>query len=402
MRSIVIEADGISKRYQLGQAAAFLSLRELLSQTMRLSGHVAHRRRPTLWALQDVSFSVREGTCFGIVGPNGSGKSTLLKILTRITDPTAGHARVRGRVGALLEIGAGFHEDLTGRENVYLSGAILGMSKRDVARRFDQIVEFSGVAPHIDTPVKRYSSGMYLRLAFSVAAHLEPDVLIVDEALSVGDAEFQRRCYEHVLGLSSSGRTIVYVSHDLHSVSKLCDEILWLDHGRMQMLGPVDDVLAKYLATVSPAAGELRVTGAPEGIELASMTVRDSDGETHISEQSDIVVTVLLDIAAPVDDLEAALVIEDIDGASVVVEPASIVEPGFASEPGRYGLTLTVPPAIAAGEYSAGLWLWSDSGAVAPLSASLRFDIDGPLRRERRLLRLSRLRVERLGCVSHS
>jgi ABC-2 type transport system ATP-binding protein/lipopolysaccharide transport system ATP-binding protein len=400
MRATVIEADGISKRYELGQAAAFLSLREVLAQAMRVSGRGARSRRPTLWALQDVSFSVREGTCFGIVGRNGSGKSTLLKILTRITDPTAGRARVRGRVGALLEIGAGFHEDLTGRENVFLSGAILGMSKRDVARRFDEIVQFSGVAPHIDTPVKRYSSGMYLRLAFSVAAHLEPDVLIVDEALSVGDAEFQRRCYEHVLGLSSSGRTIVYVSHDLHSVSRLCDEILWLDQGRMQMLGPTDDVLGKYLATVSPAAGELRVTGAPDGIDLASMTVRGTDGETNITEHSEIEITVLLDVARSVDDLEAALVIEDIDGASVVVEPASLVQPGFASQPGRYELTLTVPPAIAGGEYSAGLWVWSESAAVSPLSASLRFDIEGPLRRERRLLRLSSLRVERTGCAS--
>ena len=247
--AVAIEVQGLSKKYRLGEYhAAYGTLREtLVHATKRLMGQEHNRPRSEVWALRDVSFEVPEGQVLGIIGRNGAGKSTLLKILTRIATPTSGRAEIRGRVGSLLEVGTGFNQELTGRENIYLNGAILGMKRREIEARFDDIVEFSGVEKFIDTPVKRYSSGMYVRLAFAVAAHLEPEILFVDEVLSVGDAEFQRRCLGRMEELANTGRTVVFVSHALPSVAQLCDRAIWIDRGQLVGDGDAADMIAKYL-----------------------------------------------------------------------------------------------------------------------------------------------------------
>jgi lipopolysaccharide transport system ATP-binding protein len=247
--SVAIEVESLSKKYRLGQyQAAYGTLREtLVHATRRLTGREHHRPDAEIWALRDVSFEVPEGQVLGVIGRNGAGKSTLLKILTRIAAPTVGRAEIHGRVGSLLEVGTGFNAELTGRENVYLNGAILGMKRREIERRFDDIIEFSGVEKFIDTPVKRYSSGMYVRLAFAVAAHLEPEILFIDEVLSVGDAEFQRRCLGRMEELGNEGRTVLFVSHALPAIAQLCDRAIWIDGGRMVGDGRPAEVIANYL-----------------------------------------------------------------------------------------------------------------------------------------------------------
>src|SRR3954471_17360884 len=236
----VVEVDHLSKRYRLGELVGRRSIGEAL--TAALQRRERQRAREEIWALRDVTFSVAEGQTIGVIGRNGAGKSTLLKILSRITEPTDGVARTRGRVGALLEVGTGFHPELTGRENVYLNGAILGMSRKVVDRRFDEIVEFAGIPAFLDTPVKRYSSGMYLRLAFAVAAHLDADVLAIDEVLAVGDAEFQRKCLAKMGSLHHGGAAVVLVSHNLDAVGALCRKTAWLERGEIRALGPTADV----------------------------------------------------------------------------------------------------------------------------------------------------------------
>jgi lipopolysaccharide transport system ATP-binding protein len=243
-----LEIRGLSKRYRLGRAQHDQMLRERLVELLRRPfGHPPESE--SIWALKDVSFDADEGEVIGIVGRNGAGKSTLLKILSRITYPTSGAARVNGRVASLLEVGTGFHDELTGRENIYLNGSILGMRKREVDERFDAIVDFSGVEQFIDTPIKHYSSGMRLRLGFAVAAHLEPDVLIVDEVLAVGDAGFQKKCIQAMEGLRNSGRTVLFVSHNLAAVENLCSRGIWIDAGKVRMDGDAKDVIASYIGS---------------------------------------------------------------------------------------------------------------------------------------------------------
>jgi lipopolysaccharide transport system ATP-binding protein len=237
-----IEARGVGKQYRLGEnAAMYGTLREALGTALRRGGG---RSGPTrdIWALRDVDLSVHEGEAMGLIGSNGAGKTTLLRILARITEPTVGVTRTRGRVGALLEVGTGFHPELSGRDNVFLSGAVMGMTRSDVRRRFGEIIEFAGVEAFADTPLKRYSSGMRLRLAFAVAAHLEPELMLVDEVLAVGDYDFQRRCLNRMATLREEGRTVVFVSHDLGAITRLCSRAVWIDHGRVS-LGPIQPAL---------------------------------------------------------------------------------------------------------------------------------------------------------------
>jgi lipopolysaccharide transport system ATP-binding protein len=248
MADIAIEAEGLGKRYTLGASRERTdTLRDLLSCLARsLLRPQARRARHPFWALEDASFRIAEGESVGIIGLNGAGKSTLLKILARIVEPTAGRALVFGRVGALLEVGTGFHWELTGRENIYLYGSILGMSKREITRRFDAIVAFAEIADFIDTPVKRYSSGMYVRLAFSVAAQLEPDILLLDEVLAVGDLAFQRKCLEFARQLQKRSATILFVSHNMHSIKTMCDRVIYLRKGHIVFDGPTEEGLAIY------------------------------------------------------------------------------------------------------------------------------------------------------------
>ncbi len=283
---VAIEVEGLSKKYRLGEyQAAYGTLRETFVHAgRRLTGREHHRASTELWALQDVSFDVPEGEVLGVVGRNGAGKSTLLKILSRIVSPTAGRAEIRGRVGSLLEVGTGFSAELTGRENIYLNGAILGMKRREIEDRFDAIVEFSGVETFIDTPVKRYSSGMYVRLAFAVAAHFEPEILFVDEVLAVGDAEFQARCLGRMEEFGNSGRTVIFVSHNMQAVAQLCDRAILLEGGRLVREGASEEVVAYHLQT-SAGAGSTRTWSADEApgddlVRLRSVRIVDEDGDS--------------------------------------------------------------------------------------------------------------------------
>jgi lipopolysaccharide transport system ATP-binding protein len=250
MADIAIQCDHVWKRFTRGERAD--SLRDALPALVRWA---LRRGRDELgarqfWALSDVSFEVRRGEVLGIIGANGAGKSTLLKILSSILVPNRGSIRINGRLTALIEVGAGFHQDLTGRENVYLNGAILGMSRREITRKIGEIVDFAGVADFLDTPVKRYSSGMQARLGFSVAAHMDPDILLVDEVLAVGDAQFQQRCLDKMHYFANSGRSIIFISHNLQAVSELCPQTLLLANGRRECLGPTAEVIQTYMTTM--------------------------------------------------------------------------------------------------------------------------------------------------------
>lgn len=255
-----IRVEGLGKRYRLAHGedrAQYRTLREsimsFVTAPLRNRGTVEE-----FWALNDVSFDVQPGEVVGIIGRNGAGKSTLLKILSRITKPTTGRVRINGRVGSLLEVGTGFHPELTGRENVYLNGSILGMTRAEIAKKFDEIVAFAEVEKFLDTPVKRYSSGMYVRLAFAVAAHLEPEILIVDEVLAVGDGEFQKKCLGKMSAFASSGRTVLFVSHQMAAVQALCSHAVLMERGRIRSAGPKTQIIAEYIASASAtsAAGE--------------------------------------------------------------------------------------------------------------------------------------------------
>ncbi len=284
MPNRVIEAQKLSKRYRLGVSAEpYGTLRGALTAAFRPRTRVSGGGSE-VWALHDVDLEVDEGEVLGIIGRNGAGKSTLLKLLARITEPTSGLVRHRGRVGALLEVGTGFHPELTGRENVYLNGAILGMRRAEVRRKFDEIVAFSGIEPFIDTPVKRYSTGMHMRLAFAIAAHVEPEILVVDEVLAVGDVDFQRKCIGRMGDVAKEGRTVLFVSHNTAAIESLCDRVCWLDRGRIAEDGLAGEVITRYLRSVIATRTERMwddPTEAPgnEWIRLRRAAVRPIEEE---------------------------------------------------------------------------------------------------------------------------
>jgi lipopolysaccharide transport system ATP-binding protein len=350
--SVAISAEGLSKQYRLGQyRAAYGTLRDsLVAGAKRLkTGHI-HEPAETIWALRDVSFHADEGDVIGIIGPNGAGKSTLLKILTRITTPTKGRAEIHGRVGSLLEVGTGFHPELTGRENIYLNGSILGMKRAEINRNFDAIVDFSGVGKFIDTPVKRYSSGMYVRLAFSVAAHFEPEVLIVDEVLAVGDAEFQRRSLGRMESIGGEGRTILFVSHNLQGILQLCDRAILLQGGEVAMDGPTADVVGLYEQQVIGQSSEVvwdDEADAPgdDLVRLMSVRVVDEDGATR--NVADVRRPVGIEVAFRVRTRGKAVVpkikLYDQHGATVFNALDVSERWHEPSEPGEYVATAWIP-----------------------------------------------------------
>jgi len=285
MTDVVIQVEHLSKRYRIGRAQQrHDTLRDLIVDLGTRMAHRLTRKTPSdthdappedfIWALKDVSFEVRRGEVLGIIGRNGAGKSTLLKILSRITEPTEGRAIVRGRVGSLLEVGTGFHPELTGRENIYLNGAILGMRKAEIDRKFDEIVAFAGIERFLDTPVKRYSSGMYVRLAFAVAAHLEPEILLVDEVLAVGDAAFQKKCLGKMGQVAGEGRTVLFVSHNMAAVQHLCRRVVRLDKGAVRDIGDPESVITLYLETYCAD------TGLPVGLRYD----REGNGKIRITD----------------------------------------------------------------------------------------------------------------------
>lgn len=284
----IIRVEHISKRYHLGaRQQAYQTLREALAGAWRSPLRNFRRDRvstETLWALEDVTFEVFPGDIIGIIGRNGAGKSTLLKILSRITEPTTGRAELYGRVGSLLEVGTGFHPELTGRENIFLNGAVLGMRRTEIAQKFDEIVAFAEIDKFLDTAVKHYSSGMYMRLAFAVAAHLEPEILLVDEVLAVGDAEFQLKCLGKMGEVASQGRTVIFVSHNLTAVQTLCRSTIWLESGKIREEGPSESVVKKYLGTASSSVGmektwnDQQSAAGNKKVRFHSMRVRPLSG----------------------------------------------------------------------------------------------------------------------------
>jgi lipopolysaccharide transport system ATP-binding protein len=268
--------EQVYKKFRKGET--YNSLRDLLpalTGKMFRGQELDANDQREFWALQDISFEVRRGEALGLIGRNGAGKSTALKILSRIMKPTKGQMIVNGRLSALIEVGAGFHPDLTGRENVFLHGTILGMTKREIQSKLDQIIAFSGIEEFIDTPVKRYSSGMYARLGFSVAAHVDPEVLVVDEVLSVGDNLFQQRCMERIQSVIKAGTTVLFVSHNLKAVAEICQRAMLLEHGKMIAIGQTDAVIRKYLNTGATAA----IPEEDKPVYISSVKVRDCDGE---------------------------------------------------------------------------------------------------------------------------
>lgn len=258
MSEVVIRVEGLSKKYRLGSIGTGTLRHDLNRWWSKMRGKgdpyepldiegKINAEMDEFWALRDLNFEVNQGDILGIIGKNGAGKSTLLKILSRVTTPTLGEIKVKGRIASLLEVGTGFHPELTGRENIFLNGAILGMTKKEIYRKLDEIIDFSGVERHIDTPVKRYSSGMYVRLAFAVAAHLEPEILIVDEVLAVGDSDFQKKCLGKMKDVSNEGRTILFVSHNMAAVKNLCDKAMWLDQGKLKAVSELSTVINSYI-----------------------------------------------------------------------------------------------------------------------------------------------------------
>jgi lipopolysaccharide transport system ATP-binding protein len=307
MSSFAIRVHGLSKQFQLGERDSYKTLRDSLTQSVtgsiqkiqsKFSGKPGlDQPRGIIWALKDVSFEVQAGEIFGFIGRNGAGKSTLLKILSRVTMPTEGRVEGYGRVGSLLEVGTGFHPELTGRENIFLNGAILGMSRQEIRQKFDEIVAFAEIDKFLDTPVKRYSSGMYVRLAFAVAAHLEPEILLVDEVLAVGDAAFQKKCLGKMEQVASGeGRTVLFVSHNMTAIQSLCGKAIWLDSGRKIEQGPPGLVVQNYLQSglsedITPL-DQRHDRGGDGSARLTSIRIESGNGDKVIYSDSPLKITI--------------------------------------------------------------------------------------------------------------
>src|SRR2546426_739236 len=338
MSDIVIRAERLSKLYKIGVLKQrHDTLRDQLVHSFKslFSGNRHHPPQPStppsidgrpdiIWALKGFSFEVRQGEVVGIIGRNAAGKSTLLKILSRITEPTSGRAEIHGRVGSLLEVGTGFHPELTGRDNIYLNGAMLGMRKREINHKFDEIVAFAEIERSIDTPVKRFSSGMYVRLAFAVAAYLEPEILIVDEVLAVGDAEFQKRCLGRMGEVAREGRTVLFVSHNMQAVRRLCRRAILLEQGQVVEDGETEPVVRRYLTAVEPPelgrrrwdAGEQPGTDLCRATEVRVTDEAGSPATTYLSSQP-IVVTLEFELARTDTAFSAAFDLAAVDGSVV-------------------------------------------------------------------------------------
>jgi lipopolysaccharide transport system ATP-binding protein len=372
-----IRAVGLSKRYRIGSRSRW--------QPGRFS-RLFHRAAPRdggdeeqLWALRDVSFEVSRGEILGLIGANGAGKSTLLKILSRITEPTDGFAEIRGRMASLLEVGTGFHGELTGRENIYLNGAILGMKRLEIERRFDEIVDFAEVARFVDTPVKHYSSGMYARLAFAVAAHVEPEILVVDEVLSVGDAAFQRKCLGRMGDFGRGGRTVIFVSHNLQAVQTLCDRVLLLEQGRTDRLGPPGDVVATYLSRSSRQvlAAEWEPSSSPgnERVRLLRAKVLPHAGwpGDYITVRTPMELEFVVELLPTETNFSAGIHLRNVYGEIVFVSSCAPRAVGR----GRHRVTCSIPgDLLNNGTFAIDLYLVKDATLVLHRHADvLVFDV---------------------------
>jgi lipopolysaccharide transport system ATP-binding protein len=357
MADVMVEADGLWKKFKRGEI--FNSLRDLVPALLKrkLSPTASTLGASEFWALKDVSFQVRRGEAFGIIGHNGAGKSTLLKHLSGIMRPTRGTMSVKGRLSALIEVGAGFHPDLTGRENIYLYGTILGMSRDEIRRKFDAIVAFSGLEDFIDTPVKRYSSGMFARLGFSVSAHVEPDVLIIDEVLSVGDYLFQRKGVERMKQVLSSGTTVLFVSHNLRAITDLCTRALLMDHGQVTIQGSTSEVVRRYMEQGADGAAD----NATKEAYLSRVTLRGPNGE-DLQFESGQKVTAEFEVTANQPCQKLAVVIECRDEEQYDVFDTStqrLGEPPFSLEPGEtFRVTFQLTLHLVPGTYHLGAYVY--------------------------------------------
>jgi ABC-type polysaccharide/polyol phosphate transport system ATPase subunit len=346
MRSV--EVNDIAKRYRIGE-----SWRPTLRDAVSLRSSSARR---DFWALDGVSFTADEGEVVGVIGRNGAGKTTLLKVISRITEPTRGVARMRGRVGSLLEVGTGFHPELTGRDNVFLNGAILGMRRAQIRKRFDDIVEFAGVEKFLDTPVKRYSSGMYLRLAFAVAAHVEPDIVVVDEVLAVGDAEFQRRCLGKMSQFAREGRTVFFVSHDLGAISQMCQRVIWLDGGQIHHDGGAAQSIARYLAARAHETPQVEfAVDERADVQLLSVGLTDEHGEQIDAPVRDrpFAIRIRFAVRRDVGPVDVGVALLTSRGVRVLEENWSDATKGAApaDAPGVWDVSLVIPPLLAPNDY---------------------------------------------------
>jgi lipopolysaccharide transport system ATP-binding protein len=365
MGNVAIRIQSLGKQYRKGERVYRQeSLKEaLLRKVERWSGRSGNTAGASqtgfFWALHDISLDVAKGQVLGLIGANGSGKSTLLKILARITRPTRGRIEIFGQVGSLLEVGTGFHPELTGRENVYLNGTILGMKKKEIDTKFDAIVQFSGVEDFLDTPVKRYSSGMQVRLAFSVAAYLEPEILLLDEVLSVGDASFQRKSREQMESVAKDGRTVVLVSHDLDSVKSLCARTVLLDHGEMVFVGPTAEALQRYVKMNPPDKGPDEPKLA--GISISGLRTCVSGGESsHLQWGTPFTAEMELNTNVSLTEVRLSLFIEDSSGRIIIHHRTDVsgAEPVF--NPGSFQLQAELPELLlGSGTYR--LWTRLDS-----------------------------------------
>ena len=349
-----VSATGLGKRYALTRARGrYKTLRDALA-----GGYRGGAKEEWLWALRDVSFEVERGELVGILGPNGAGKSTLLKILARITRPTEGRARIVGHTGALLEIGTGFHGELSGRENVFLSGSILGMRRQQITRRLDEIIAFAGVERFADMPVKQYSSGMYLRLAFAVAAHLDHEILLVDEVLAVGDAEFQRKCLARMDTVARAGRTVIFVSHNMSALASLCRVGLWIGGGRLVRQGTMTEVITAYLRSLEQEGGDAvtddQRTQRSEAIAITHVAFENTKGERTkvLGFREPFTVRLVIEVRTPIDRIRVGLGVAQPDGTRIGtthhtdqgLPPSDLV-------PGRYVTSVRVENELVPGSY---------------------------------------------------
>jgi lipopolysaccharide transport system ATP-binding protein len=386
MTDSAISVAGLSKQYTLGNTAGGYSrLTEELSDAFarllrRQSGEHLERTKRKIWALRDVDLEVATGDVVGIVGRNGSGKSTFLKVMSRITEPTEGRVVIHGRISSLLEVGTGFHPELTGRENVYLNGAILGMRKREIDAKFDEIVGFSEVERFIDTPVKRYSSGMAVRLAFAVAAHLEPEILIVDEVLAVGDASFQKRCIGKMSEVADSGRTVLFVSHNLGAVAELCNRAVLLDDGHLIEDGSVGSVLESYARLIGDRGHELMFTADPSlpaAILSAEISTGDGLATTSFDLADDIRIAIRFEVRERIHGLQLTVTLaRNMVDVTTSFDTDSLTEIP-EREPGLYEAVYRVPAMfLKAGSYTARITAGTPDRLLQDAEAALVFDID--------------------------
>jgi lipopolysaccharide transport system ATP-binding protein len=361
--SSVLRAERIGKQYRVGEREPYRALRDVITNAFKAPARrlLTGPRPPvdTIWALDDISFDVGRGEVLGLIGANGAGKSTLLKVLSRITEPTIGQVTIRGRVGSLLEVGTGFHPELTGRENIFLNGTILGMRRSEIIARFDEIVEFSGVERFLGTPVKRYSSGMQVRLAFAVAAHLQPEILLVDEVLAVGDAEFQQKSLGKMQDVTRAGRTVIFVSHNLAAVRSLCPRALVLEGGRLVFDGETSAAIERYLGRADRSAEAVvegdrlarhlikeRVYGDAPLFRCDRISVLDETGapSTTFSSEEEITVAVDYTVLRAVPSFRVLMTFTDADGTVILrTETADDAEAATRLDPGRYRSQVVIP-----------------------------------------------------------